>query len=219
MLAGMACGVVLVLLDPVVRFPGLPVRVNFYETLLTGVMLAGYAFLLAWLVTDFWRSGTIWLLVLLTTPIITGAIFIWNQVTGAFGIASDLLIFLPVTLVLHLALVALTLIYLHLVKRLPGRRWLVFTAVPVVTLITAFFVLGRLRWSNPDALEVMQAVDVYASGAVPEDYQVEYLGIRYGTDGTAPIGLVRVYSEDGKLLCRVRLYQDRNEVACEPEED
>jgi len=216
LVAGLVMGALMVLLDPLLRFPGVPLRVNWRETLLSASVMGSYAALLSWLVTTFWRQRMLWVVMLLTAPIVTGIIAGWNNLNAAFGISSDLLLFLPVVVLLHAAAVGLVVLYLQIALRLPQRRRLALTAVPVVMVLLTFLGLGRLRWANQDAKDVMTLLHSYADSTVNGAYSIEYIGIRY-QDQLAPTGSAFLHTQDVTLLCQVRLYANNSDISCRPE--
>lgn len=216
--AGVVCGALMVILDPLLRFPDVSVHINWRETLLSASVMSAYAAVLGWMVTTFWRRWMLWLVALMTTPIVTGVFIAWNNINAPFGLESDLLLFLPIVFVFHMLAVSLVVLYLRLALHLPSRRLLAYTAIPVVLTILTFVGLGRLRWSNQDARDVMSAINQYAHGAVNDDFSIEYLGMRYSNQD-APIGDARIYTDDETLYCRARLYpQNVVDVSCSPED-
>ena len=215
--AGCIWGALIVLLDPWLRFPDVSLRINWREMLLSASVMSAYAAVLGWTIPTFWRQRIMWVIALMLTPIVTGVIAAWNNINSPFGLESDLLIFLPFVLMFHMATVALVVLYLHIALRFSSRRALAFSAIPVVLCILAFLGLGRLRWSNQDARDVIHAVDRYASGAVNDDYSIEYLGMRYRSQ-LSPTGHALIHSGEGVLFCRVRLYPQNIDVSCSEEE-
>lgn len=218
MVTGGLHGLLMVALDPWLRFPDVPLRVNWQEALFTASIMAGYGAILCWTVVTFWRTRFLFIVTLLLTPILTGVVALWNNINAPFGVQSDLLTFLPFVVVLHITMVLLAVIYLNITRRLAGRRVLAFTAVPVVLGILAFLALGRIRWANQDAQDVITAVNRYASGTVDGDYKVEYLGLRY-TGRQAPTGDARIHAAEQTLICRVRLFPNNTDVSCRHEDD
>ncbi len=212
--AGMLSGGLMVVLDPWLRFPDYHARVNWQEALITAALMAAYGLGLSLLFTTFWRTRMLWVGVILTTPVIAVFIAVWNDLTTAFGTPSNILVFLPVTLVIHGSMAVLVQIYLEMARRLHGRRFLALTAIPVVLFLLSFLVLGRLRWASQDARDVMHAVNNYASQTINGRYSIEYQGIRYNA-GLASVGQARIYSEDGTFQCEARLFQNVIDVACE----
>lgn len=214
--AGIIFGFVIVALDPVLRFADYHARINWKEGVLTALLVGGYGFTLALLITSFWRTKTLWLSVLLTAPIIAVFVAIWNDLTTAFGTPSNILVFLPTTLVIHAVMVGLVLLYMEISLRLAARKQLALTAIPVALFILSFMVLGRLRWDSQDAKDVMYAVNNYADQTIDGSYSIEYQGIRYNT-GLASIGQAKIYSDDGNFQCEARLFQNAIDVNCEEE--
>lgn len=213
--AGIIFGFAVVALDPLLRFPDFPTRINWREGILTALLLGGYGFTLALLMTSFWRQGRMLAVsVLLTAPIIAVFVAIWNDLTTAFGTPSNILAILPVTLILHAVMVMMVLLYWEIALRVAVRRGMALTAIPVALFIVSFLVLGRLRWDSQDAKDVMHAVNNYASQTVDGEYSIEYQGIRYNT-GLASIGQARVYTQDGTLQCEARIFQNVIDVNCE----
>lgn len=215
--AGFLYGLLMVVLDPWLRFPDVPLRVNWREALLTASIMGGYAALLGWTVTTFWRSRLVWVMGLLMTPIITGILAMWNNINAAFGLDSDLLVFLPVVLVFHMAMIGLVNLYLRMALHSRWRQGLAYTAIPIVLSIFAFLGLGRLRWANQDAADVVEAVNRYAEGIFDRDYSIEFMGIRY-RDQIAPTGDARIHTDDQTLYCRVRLYPENTDISCTEQE-
>jgi hypothetical protein len=216
---GFICGALMVLLDPWLRFPDLPTRPNLLEALVTAIIAGGYGLLLAGLVTFFWRKRSIWLMVILTAPILTGAVSLWNDLTSAFGIPSDPIYFFPIILLMHGIGVAMVLLLLEIARRLPSRRRLAYGAVPVVLLIILLFGVGRVRWQNQDAQDVMLAVNVYAQQLpLGEDYEIRYEGITYYSTGSAPRGRASVYGDDVTYTCIAQLFTTAIDVNCERED-
>jgi hypothetical protein len=213
--AGFGLGFLIVALDPWLRFSPVPARINVREALLTAIMLAGYGGLVGWMITAFWRSWAAVLLVALTTPLVTGVLAFWNEVAAIFTNTETLILYMPIIFLLHGALVTMAFLYVAMVRHLPGRRWLVYGAVPVILIVLAFS-MGRLRWANTDSKEVMLAVDTYAHGITTSGYSIEYLGIRYSRV-TVAVGQARVHTQEGNWHCLVRLYPDRLETSCERE--
>lgn len=220
-LAGMVMGAVLVMLDPVLRFPEVPARINLQDTLLTAVVIGAYGLLLAWVVTQFWHTRLLWLVTLVAAPFVTLVIIIWNLLTAAIGGGFDLILFFPVILVLHIAMTILTVICFEMARRLPGRQRWVFVAVPLVLFVFTFLVLARLRWENQDAIEVMNAVNQYADVTFGGDYEIEYRGITYRS-GRVPVASTRIYTDDDIYECQSDIYTDalatRIETDCEIQE-
>ncbi|MCL4879887.1 MAG: hypothetical protein KJ064_24745 [Anaerolineae bacterium] len=212
--AGIISGGLMVALDPWLRFPSYHARINWQETLITAALMAGYGFVLSLLFTTFWRTKMLWVSVVLTTPLIAVFVAIWNDLTTAFGTPSNILLFLPVTLVIHGVMVAMVQIYLEIGLRLQWRRTMALMAIPVVLFLMSFLVLGRLRWASQDAKDVMHAVNNYASQTVNGEYSIEYQGIRYNT-GLASVGQARIYTDNGTFQCEARLFQNAIDVACE----
>lgn len=214
---GAVMGLLMVGLDPWLRFPDVPLRINIAEALLTASIMASYGAVLSWTITTFWRTWLLWLVVLLMTPLITGAIAVWNNANAAFGVESNLLIFLPFVLVLHAGGTMLTILYLNMALQFSWRRALAFTALPVVLVLMSFLVIGRIRWANQDAQDVVAAVDFFAESALgDEDYSIEYLGIRFNGQQVAS-GDARIHTDDETIYCRVRLFPTEPEISCREE--
>jgi|GEM_PF-5016808 len=215
MAAGFIYGLIMVMSDPWVRFPDANVVINWREALLTASIMGTYAALLGWMVTTFWRSHLLWFVMLITVPIVSGGLVGWNNVNSPFGIESDFLTFLPFVLVFHLLTIGMAVIYLNLVLYFPQRRKLAYAAIPVVLLIITFMGIGRLRWANQDAQDVVAAVDNYATSIFEDDYNIEYFGMQYSRE-TAPTGRLRIYTpDDQRLDCVVRLFPTEAEVSCQ----
>ncbi|NJL93599.1 MAG: hypothetical protein HC915_07645 [Anaerolineae bacterium] len=217
MVSGLALGSLLVMLDPWLRFSDVPTRINWRETLLTGIILALYGTLLSWMITAFWRSRLLWWMVLVTAPLLNGVLALWNDLTAVFGSTRDVLLFFPLVLLVHAAMVGLVWLYLNIARQLRWRRALAFGAVPLVLLLLTFLVLGRLRWANTEARDVMLAVDQYADALIEGPYEIEYFGIDYA-DGRASVGRARVHAEGFSLACNARIFLDRIDVECERED-
>jgi hypothetical protein len=218
MVIGLGLGVLMVALDPIWRFDDVPTRINWREAALSGIILSLYGMLLGFIVTEFWKTMTLWLVVVITTPILVGVLAFWNELASIFGATRDILLFVPLVGAIHAAMVGMVLLYLNFARQVKARRVLAFTAVPVVLVILTFLVLGRLRWSNQDADRVMLAVNQYASTIMPGDYEIEYQGINYG-DGQASVGRARIHGESIVLDCDARIYLDDVEVTCELQEE
>ncbi|MFP4323813.1 MAG: hypothetical protein ACLFTK_15270 [Anaerolineales bacterium] len=216
-LAGFLFGALMVLLDPWLRFPQIDVRINWRDMLLTASIFCLYGFVLGWTLTTFWGNRLAWLIAALTTPIITLVIGAWNRNSGALGVESDILFFLPVVLVFHLAALGLAIIYLSLVLRSRWRRPLAFGVLPLVLGIIIFLGVARLRWENPDATDVMRATDQYAMGVIDDDYAIEFLTLTYNGE-IVPTGNTRIHTDGMTWYCRVRLFQNNAEVTCRTEE-
>ncbi len=215
--AGFCYGALMVALDPIVRFPNTPIYLNWREMLLTASMVGSYAAVLGWILTSFWRSIYLWLATLILTPILTGFVAFWNNINAAFGMPSDLLIFLPITFVFNLLGIGLSVLYLRIVLKHPWRAKLALGVLPLVLAILVFLGLGRLRWANQDAMEIVRALDQYANGAVLEgDYRIELLSIRYRGE-IAPTGDAIIHTDGQNLLCRVRLFVQNTDVSCTPQ--
>lgn len=216
---GLIMGILMVMLDPVLRFSDIPTRINWTEALLSGMTLAGYAFLLGWMISEFWRTLALWAVVFVTTPMLVGIVVIWNDTTAIFAETSDFLIFVPIVLLVHATVTLLTILYLNIVKRLSARQPLAYTAIPVVTVALTILVIGQLRWQSQDAKDVMAAVNRYAGVAIQnQDYQIEYLGIRY-QEGFASQGHARIHTNDFTLRCDVRMIAESMDVNCEREDE
>jgi hypothetical protein len=213
MAAGFLYGALMVALDPWLRFPDVPLRLNWREMFLTSAMLGAYAALIGWIVTSFWRSWKLWGAALLFTPIVAAVVSFWNNLNSAFGLASDWLIFLPMTAFFNLVTVGLVYFLLNLSLYTPQRRQLVYAALPIALFLVVFMGLGRIRWSNPDAQDVMAAVQTYAGGLNEPEYSVEFLGMRY-SGNTAPVGNAFIHTQGQTLLCRVRLFPQGADISC-----
>lgn len=211
--AGFLFGALMVALDPLLRFPEVPLRLNWRDMFLTAAMVGAYASIMGWIVTTFWRSWRMWGITLLATPIVAGVVSVWNNANSAFGIESDWLIFLPMAALFNLVTVAFVYLLLQLMLYLPQRRVAVYAALPIALFLITFLGLGRIRWSNPDAQDVMEAVQTYAQGLNTEDYSIEFLGVRY-QGNTAPFGTAIIHSDDVTLLCRVRLFPQGTDISC-----
>jgi hypothetical protein len=208
----------MVVLDPWLRFGDVPVQVNWREAALVALFTGGYGMALSWLLMRFWRDPMLWVAAILLTPLLTGAIAAWNAGSGAFGFKTDLLVLFPFVAAIHMLLVTLALVYMNMTLRYPSRRMLAYTVVPLVVVAITFPGVGRLRWLNPEAREIMTAADNYASETVDAGYHLEYLGTRYRGGGAAPTGTVRIHAEPESLICRVRLFPGNTSVLCEEEE-
>jgi hypothetical protein len=216
--AGFLYGALMVFLDPWVRFPGVPLQFNWREALLTASILGVYGALMTWTVTTFWRSAALWLASLLTAPLVGGVIAAWNNATGALGIETDLRLFVPFIMILHVVFMAMTVLYLRMTLLLPWRRALAFSAVPIVLALFAFLAMGRARWNNPDAVHVMNATEDYADAAFGSDYKIELVSLHYSAE-SAPIGTTRIYGQEQTLECRVRLFLDDSDIRCEAQRE
>lgn len=218
MVAGFIYGFLMVALDPWLRFPDVATQINWRDALLTASLMGAYGSLLGWTVTFFWRSSLMIAAVIFLTPIITGVVAAWNNANAVFGIESDLLAFLPFAFLFHAVVVGMTVLFLLMALRLPARRALAFVAIPFVMAILTFGALGRIRWENPDAQDVVNATNTYAGAIFDEgDYSIELLNIYYNND-VAPSGNTRIHTDGGTLICRVRLFQDNTDISCNVEE-
>lgn len=218
MIIGLSAGVLIVVLDPWLRFDGIPIYVNWREALLTGVMMGGYGFLLGWLITEFWGSAVLWLMALLTAPLVGAILALWNEVTTVFGATEDVILALPLVIIVHGALLLITILYLQLVKRIPGRRIFPYMVIPLLMIVLTAGI-GWARWEDRQAKDIMKMVNDYASVTVGQDYTIEYLGIRYRRSGLASEGNARIHSGDQQWLCRVGIYLNRMEINCNIEEE
>jgi len=212
--AGLLFGALMVCLDPWLRFSDVPVHINWREAALVALFVGGYGMALSWLLTRFWRDTMLWAAAILLSPLVTGAVAAWNAGSGAFGFKTNLLVLFPFVASIHLLLVAFALVYMNMILHYPARRVLAFTVVPLVLLMITFPGVGRLRWQNPEAHQIMVAVDGYASQTVDGAYHLEYLGTRYRGSGAAPTGTVRIHADAESQLCRVRLFPGNTNVSC-----
>jgi len=217
LLTGLLMGLLMVALDPWLRFGDVPVRVNWEEALLTAAITGAYGATLGWLATSFWRRRILWVAAILVSPIVTGVMALWNASSGVFGFPTNFIILYPFVASIHLLLLVFVVAYMNMSLRYRWRHALVYTAVPLALLVFAFPSVGRVRWLNPEARRIMVATDNYASESVEAGYQLEYLGTRY-RDGAAPTGTVRIHTDSASLLCRVRLFPLNPNVSCEEEE-
>jgi hypothetical protein len=214
---GFLFGLMIVALDPWIRFDDVPLAINWREALLNACLIGGYGSILSWTITAFWRSQMLWIAALFIAPILAAIVALWNSVTTPFGVKSDLVIFIPAMLILHVVIVAFIVLYMNIALWFSGRRLLGYAAIPLILLALMGFA-GVLRWNHQDAKDVVFAVDQYAHGVTTGDYTIEYLGIRYGSD-TAPTGDAKIHTDEETYLCRVRIFPDGTDVSCSVDED
>lgn len=217
--AGFLYGLLLVFLDRWLRFPDVALFFNWREGLLTACVLGVYSALLGWVMTTFWRSIVLWLVALITAPLVTGLMMAWNRATGTLGLDSDWVLFMPIVTIFHLAILGLCNLYWRMALKFTWRRGLAFSAIPVIMAMFVFFTLGRIRWTNVDALDIVAATDAYAASVfTTQDYTIELVSIRYQGE-TVTTGTTRVRAEDVILRCRVRLFLQETETSCQTEEE
>jgi hypothetical protein len=217
--AGLLYGLLMVALDPVFRFPDVPTRFNWRDAFLTASLIGAYGALMTWLMTSYWRKSGLWIATALSGPVVAVLALIWNSLNGALGLPGDLLIFLPAALIFQALAVGLCYLGFEIARRLSFRGLAIYAVMPLVLAVLVFLGLARLRWSGPEARDAMAAINQYAQGAVVEgDYQIEFLGLRYG-DKTATVADAVIYAEDLTLVCQARLFPDEVEVSCEPEDN
>lgn len=213
--AGLLYGLLMVALDPVFRFPDIPLRFNWRDAFFTASLLGAYGAVQSWLVTSYWRKGALWIATALSAPILALLAMIWNSLNGALGLPSDLFVFMPAALIFQVLSVALAYMGLEIARRVSFRAQAVYVVMPIVLAVLVFLGLARLRWSGPEARDAMAAINQYAQGAIVEgDYQIEFLGLRY-SDKTATVADAIIHAEDSKLECQARLFPDEVEVTCQ----